>query len=219
MTQSIDIYPSLLSADFAHMAEAVKHWDALDIQGFHLDVMDGHFVPNLTFGAGLIAALRPYTQKTFDVHLMIEDPLLFLEPFVQAGADRLSFHVELPGDPLRILKSIKEKGCQAGLAINPKTPARALFPYLHQVDFVLLMTVEPGFAGGSFVPEALEKIPDLLSRRADLKVCVDGAMGPETVGLAASKGARQIVSGSKLFVGGAGAYQKNLAALRNSLSF
>lgn len=198
------------------MGQEVQRWDALAVQGFHLDVMDGHFVPNLTFGPDLVAALRPYTQKIFDVHLMVEAPEMFVDRFIKAGADRLSFHVELPMNPGPLIQTIKEAGKQVGLALNPGTPAEALFPYLGQLDFILLMTVQPGFSGGQFRPEALDKIPLLLERAPHLKITVDGAMGPETIQLATARGAQQIVSGSKLFQGGPECYAKNLMAMRQN---
>jgi ribulose-phosphate 3-epimerase len=213
----VEILPSLLSADFSRMGQEIEIWDQLDVQGFHLDVMDGHFVPNLTFGPDFIAALRSYTTKLFDVHLMIEKPEMFIERFIEAGANRISFHIELPANPLPFIKRIKNFGVAAGLAINPSTAVEVLWPYLDQIDFVLLMTVQPGFSGGKFVPKALEKIPDILAQKPAMKITVDGAMGPDTVALAISKGANQIVSGSKLFKGGSRFYAQNIENLRRHL--
>lgn len=210
----IKIYPSLLSADFAHLGAEIQRWDALGIDGFHLDVMDGHFVPNLTMGPSLVKSIRPCTLKAFDVHLMVTNPDVFIEPFIEAGADRISFHVELEGDLNPLIAQVKNHDKKVGLALNPATSVEKLAPYLPMIDFVLVMTVEPGFAGGQFVAKALDKIPEVLAHDPSIDIIVDGGISPKTAPRAVELGAAGLVAGSSLFAGGPDNYQKNLAALQ-----
>ena len=214
----IRIYPSLLSADFSQLGKEIARWEALNIDGYHLDVMDGHFVPNLTMGPSLVKSLRRHTKKTFDVHLMVTNPQLFLEPFAEAGADRLSFHVELEADLGAMIRRVKKLGVKVGLAINPSTSAQKLIPFLTCIDFVLLMTVEPGFAGGKFAPEALDKISEVLNYAPNMEVVVDGAMSAKTAPKVVELGAKGIVAGSSLFKGGLDCYAQNLNELRASFA-
>jgi|AntRauTorcE11897_2_1112592.scaffolds.fasta_scaffold12256_4 ribulose-phosphate 3-epimerase len=210
------IYPSLLSADFAHLGAEIQRWDALGIDGFHLDVMDGHFVPNLTMGPSLVKSIRPYTLKAFDVHLMVTNPDMFIEPFIAAGADRISFHVELEGDLTPLIAKAETHDKKVGLALNPATSVEKLAPYLPMIDFVLLMTVEPGFAGGQFVAKALDKIPEILVHDPSIDIVVDGGISPKTAPRAVELGAAGLVAGSSLFAGGPDRYRKNLAALQRA---
>tara|TARA_B000000565_G_scaffold186937_1_gene142218 strand:- start:3991 stop:4647 length:657 start_codon:yes stop_codon:yes gene_type:complete len=214
----IQIYPSLLSADFSQLGNEIARWEELSISGYHLDVMDGHFVPNLTMGPSLVKSLRSHTKKTFDVHLMVANPQLFLEAFAEAGADRLSFHVELEADLDAMIRRVKGLRMKVGLAINPSTSVQKLAPFLMHIDFVLVMAVEPGFAGGKFVPEALNKILEILSHAPEIEVVVDGAMSPQTAPKAVESGAKGIVAGSSLFKGGPDCYTQNLNELLTSFT-
>ncbi len=214
---SVKIYPSLLSADFAHLASEVKAWEKLDIDGLHLDVMDGHYVPNLTFGPDIVAALRRHTKVFFDVHLMIEAPEKYVERFVLAGANAISFHPSTTTNPVALIKQLKSRGVKVGLALNPNEACEVISPYLGAVDHVLLMTVSPGFAGGKFVPEALDKIAVLKEQGPkSLSVTVDGGVTNVTAKTVVQKGADALVSGSYLFKGGADFYGKNLKSLQQA---
>ena len=151
------IAPSLLSCDFSKMGEEIARMDKAGADWMHLDVMDGHFVPNLTFGAPIIKWVRPFSDKPFDVHLMISDPLRYIDDFADAGADIITFHIESDSDIDKTIDKIKSRGIKAGLVLKPKTPAEAVFPYLDRLDLVLVMTVEPGFGGQSFMADMMPK--------------------------------------------------------------
>ena len=197
------VAPSLLSCDFARMGEEVQRIDAAGADWIHLDVMDGHFVPNLTIGPGIIAAVRPYTKLPFDVHLMIEDPLTYIDAFADAGADIITFHVEASSDIRATIEKIRSRGIQPGLVIKPKTPAEAVFPYLKEIDLVLVMTVEPGFGGQSFMADMMPKVRQIKEecRRQGIEIPIeaDGGISEKTVSACAEAGVDICVSGTGVF--------------------
>lgn len=195
------ILPSLLLCDFANLSREVDLLEESGVDVLHLDVMDGHFVPNLTYGMPIIAALRRITSLKLDVHLMISDPGHYASQFVDAGADSITFHVEaISGDPTPILRSIRDQGVTSGLAINPATPMERLLPHVPECDLVLVMSVPAGFGGQSFDPIALERLRQLRSEFGpDLLLEVDGGINAQTVGPATAHGADLLVAGSAIF--------------------
>jgi ribulose-phosphate 3-epimerase len=212
------IAPSILSADFARLGEEVRAIDSAGADWIHIDVMDGHFVPNLTIGPGVVKALRPYTEKPFDVHLMISPVDFFLDAFAEAGADAITVHPEAGPHLHRTVQHIKGLGKRAGVSLNPATPVDALDYILDDIDLVLVMSVNPGFGGQKFIASQLRKIEaiaELIAKR-NLKVDleVDGGIDPETAGQAVSAGAMALVAGTAVFRGGAQAYAANIRALR-----
>ena len=194
------IAPSLLKCDFGNMHREVELLERGGARLLHLDVMDGHFVPNLSYGAVVIDGLRKLTDLPFDAHLMISEPARYLDSFLKAGCDSITFHIEAVPEPAALLKSIRAAGAWAGLALNPGTPAERVRPYLADCDLVLVMSVEPGFGGQKFIPTALEKLRLLREwAPADTVLSVDGGIDPATIGSAAAAGAQFFVAGSAVF--------------------
>ena len=212
------IAPSILSADFAKLGEEVRAIDEAGADWIHIDVMDGHFVPNLTIGPGVVKALRPHTQKPFDVHLMISPVDNFLDAFAEAGADRITVHPEAGPHIHRSVQHIKSLGKKAGVSLNPATPAKSLDYLLEEIDLVLVMSVNPGFGGQKFISSQLRKIEAIGNRIAkenlEVLVEVDGGIDPETAPLAVNAGANALVAGTAVFRGGPSAYAANIRALR-----
>jgi ribulose-phosphate 3-epimerase len=194
------VLPSLLACDFAHLEREVRDVEAAGVPGLHLDVMDGHFVPNLSIGVPIVEAVRRITELPLDVHLMISEPAKFIEPFRKAGADSMTIHVEAVADPRPVLDRIRSLGAMAGLALNPPTPLSAIEASLPHCDLVLVMSVMPGFGGQKFEPETLDKLRELRSRpNREYLLEVDGGVGLDTVGPCADAGAELLVAGTAIF--------------------
>ncbi|EFM12959.1 ribulose-phosphate 3-epimerase [Paenibacillus curdlanolyticus YK9] len=211
------IAPSILSANFSKLGEDVQSAEKAGGDWIHIDVMDGHFVPNLTFGPIVVESVRPYTKLPFDVHLMIEKPELYIPAFVKAGADRITVHAEACVHLHRVVHLIKEHGLPAGVAINPGTPLSAVEPVLDDLDLVLIMTVNPGFGGQSFIPQSVGRIRQLRTMLQErglehMNVQVDGGMNAETAKLVRDAGANVLVAGS--YVYGAADRAAAVASLR-----
>ncbi len=218
MARPVRIAPSILSADFSKLGEEVRAIDAAGADWIHIDVMDGHFVPNLTIGPGVVKALRPHTDKHFDVHLMISPVDSFIEGFANAGADTITVHPEAGPHVHRTVQHIKSLGKRAGISLNPATPIDILDYLLEEIDLVLVMSVNPGFGGQSFIDSQLRKIEairariDALGKPIDLEV--DGGVDPDTAPRAIAAGADALVAGTATFRGGPDSYAANIRALR-----
>ena len=212
------IAPSILSADFARLGEEVRAIDEAGADWIHIDVMDGHFVPNLTIGPGVVKALRPHTAKPFDVHLMISPVDGFLDAFAEAGADIITVHPEAGPHLHRTVQRIRALGKKAGVSLNPATSANAIDYVLDELDLVLVMSVNPGFGGQKFISSQLrkiEKIGETVVRRGlNVELEVDGGIDPDTAREAVGAGATALVAGTAAFRGGACAYADNIKALR-----
>lgn len=218
MPREIKIAPSVLACDFAHIADEIKKVEDAGADWIHLDVMDGHFVPNITFGPPVISSLRKITALPFDVHLMLTDPLMYAKAFALAGADSITFHIEAVGDPHAAIAYIRSLGVRVGISIKPRTPAEALLPYLKELDLVLVMTVEPGFGGQRFMSDMLPKIDMLrngITRQHLLtSLQVDGGIDEQTAFLVKQAGADVLVAGSAIF--GREDYKTAITSLKNA---
>ncbi len=199
----IKISPSILSADFSKLGEEIKNIDQAGAEMVHIDVMDGHFVPNLTIGAPVIAALRKITTKIFDVHLMVENPQDYVVSFAKAGTDIFTFHIETAPHVHRIIQNIKENNMKVGIALNPGTPLTTINEILDDIDMVLLMTVNPGFGGQKFIPSVLKKIKELKemirARNLNIDIQVDGGINKVTAPQVVAAGANILVAGSAIY--------------------
>jgi len=198
--------PSLLAADFTKLGEQIKETEQAGAQYLHIDVMDGVFVPSISFGMPLIESIRPISGQFFDVHLMIVDPERYIEEFVRCGADGITFHLEAAKKPWEVIDKIHKCGAKAGISIKPGTPLEAVFPYLNQVEMVLIMSVEPGFGGQAFIQESYERIGRMReyidSHGLNVKIEVDGGVGKKNV--------REVLAaGADVFVAGSGVFRKN----------
>ena len=200
---SIQIAPSLLSADFSRLCEEIARIDRGGADIIHLDIMDGHFVPNITFGPPVVAKIRSCTELPFDAHLMVQSPDQFIEPFIDAGVDMISVHLESPGHLQRTLALIRDKGAKAGVVLNPATSIEGLRYILDDLDYILIMSVNPGFGGQTFIPSTIHKLQDLSNMLYEagkpIPIQLDGGVDPDNTAQVTSAGARILVAGSAIF--------------------
>ena len=197
---TIQIAPSILSADFTRLADEIQVVKSAGLDIVHLDVMDGHFVPNITFGPPVVAQIRQCTDLVLDCHLMISDPAQYIEPFVEAGADHITFHIETTDSPKQLLDLIHAQGCTAGVCIKPQTSVDTIQNILPLCDMVLVMTVEPGFGGQKLIPDTLDKIEQIRKMAGpNLRIQVDGGIYPSTANSVVEKGADTLVAGNAIF--------------------
>jgi ribulose-phosphate 3-epimerase len=214
----IKIAPSILSADFTRLGEEIKSIESAGADLIHIDVMDGHFVPNITIGPMIVEAVRRITHLPLDVHLMISDPDRYIDAFSKAGSDIITIHAEATIHLHRSIQYIKAKGIKAGVSLNPATPIDTIEYVLHELDMILIMTVNPGFGGQEFIPEIVPKIKELKSiideRGYGAQIEVDGGIGPETINMVSSAGAEIFVAGSAIF--NSRNYQETIALMRKN---
>ncbi|UCC96627.1 MAG: ribulose-phosphate 3-epimerase [Phycisphaerales bacterium] len=195
-----EVVPSVLSADFARLADEIAQITSAGVKMVHLDVMDGHFVPNITIGPPVVAKLRKVSELVFDAHLMISEPEKYAEPFIEAGADHITFHIEAAGDPPALIDKLHALGRSAGICLNPETPVEAIAEAAPLCDMVLVMTVHPGFGGQEFMPEAAKKIARIREMVGpDIRIEVDGGIDPQTTPIVVSYGADTLVAGNAIF--------------------
>ena len=217
MTQNIKISPSILSADFSILGEEIKSLEKAGADLIHVDVMDGHFVPNITMGPPIIKMIRKCTKLPFDVHLMISPVEKYIKDFANAGSDIITIHPEATDNLKRAVKTIKSLGKKAGVSLNPKTPISVLMDVINEIDLILIMSVNPGFAGQSFISEVLPKVKELRQiineKKLKIDIEIDGGINFETAPLAVKAGANILVSGTTIFTGGS--LKENILKLRN----
>jgi ribulose-phosphate 3-epimerase len=217
VTQNIKISPSILSADFSILGEEIKSLEKAGADLIHVDVMDGHFVPNITMGPPIIKMIRKCTKLPFDVHLMISPVEKYIKDFANAGSDIITIHPEATDNLKRAIKTIKSLGKKAGVSLNPKTPISALMDVINEIDLILIMSVNPGFAGQSFMNEVLPKVKELRQlineKKLEIDIEIDGGINFETAPLAVKAGANILVSGTTIFAGGS--LKENILKLRN----
>ncbi|MHC4498744.1 MAG: ribulose-phosphate 3-epimerase [Planctomycetota bacterium] len=199
-TGTLEIAPSILSADFARLADEIAQIEAAGVSIVHLDVMDGHFVPNITIGPPVVAKLRKYSKLVFDGHLMISEPAKYAERFIEAGLNHVTFHIEAAAEPEKLVDRLHELGCTAGICLNPETPVAAIKAVAPLCDMVLVMTVHPGFGAQKYMPEAAKKVVGVREIVGpDIRVEVDGGIDPKTAPMVVSYGADTIVAGNAIF--------------------
>jgi ribulose-phosphate 3-epimerase len=197
---TIEIAPSILSADFARLADEIAVVESAGVKIVHLDVMDGHFVPNITIGPPVVAKLRRYSKLVFDAHLMISEPAKYAEHFVEAGADHITFHIEVADQPEKLIEKLHKLGCTAGICLNPETPVEAIQSVAPLCDMVLVMTVHPGFGAQEFMPDAAKKIAKVRKIVGpDIRIEVDGGIDHQTAPIVVSYGADTLVAGNAIF--------------------